>query len=202
MIIIDGQQSNIKLDSFENLEQVLVSIMKEDCLRNRVITDVMVNQELFSEIYPHQAEDISAGEVRSLEIISMPTAEMATNITDELYKVIRLMHEGARHVSDLFRRADDAEALEVYQDLIDVTRDFLNIIGALREEFGMKSNALFNEAMEEWSGLFSEMIEVLENEDWILLADLLEYEFIPAAARWTKAIAALREDILGSSEKD
>jgi len=39
------------------------------------------------------------------------------------------------------------------------------------------------------------MTEVLENEDWILLADLLEYEFIPAITRWKVVVARLRDDI-------
>jgi len=38
-------------------------------------------------------------------------------------------------------------------------------------------------------------VEVTENEDWILLADLLEYEFLPAVDKWKKVIAQLREDI-------
>ena len=39
------------------------------------------------------------------------------------------------------------------------------------------------------------MVEVLENEDWILLADLLEYEFIPSMARFKGVIAELREGL-------
>jgi hypothetical protein len=44
------------------------------------------------------------------------------------------------------------------------------------------------------------MIEVTENEDWILLADLLEYEYLPAVQRWKKVIAQLREDIREASK--
>ena len=47
------------------------------------------------------------------------------------------------------------------------------------------------------SNLFSEMLEVLENEDWILLADLLEYEFIPAMARFKGVI----DDLLAGFER-
>ena len=36
------------------------------------------------------------------------------------------------------------------------------------------------------------MLEVLENEDWILLADLLEYEFIPAIGRFQTVIGELQ----------
>lgn len=195
MIVVDGRDTGLEIQGFENLEQLIIKVMEDKHLTGRIVTDVMVNGEPFSEIYPHQAEDVETPEIESVEIVSMPTSEMAVNITRELYKVVTLMDHGARRVAELFRKADDGEALEVYQDLLDVTRDFMGMIGVLRGEFSLKQNANFNEAAEELSSLFSEMVEVIENEDWILLADLLEYEFIPAVERWKKVVAQLREDI-------
>ncbi|MFZ5427324.1 MAG: hypothetical protein ACOZEN_10130 [Thermodesulfobacteriota bacterium] len=195
MIIVDGRETGIAIQSFENLEQLLVKVVEDKHFEGRIVTDVLVNKEPFSEIYPHQAEDVEAADIESVEIVTVPTSEMAVNITRELYKVVTLMDHGARRVAELFRKADDNEALEVYQDLLDVTRDFLGIIGVLRGEFSLKHGKSFNEAADELSSLFSEMLEVIENEDWILLADLLEYEFIPSVERWKKVVAQLREDI-------
>lgn len=195
MIVVDGRETGISIQNYGNLEELLVKIVEDGRLDGRVVTDVYVNKEVFSEIYPHQAEDIEVAEIESVEITTVAFSEMAINITNELYKVITLMDHGARRVADLFRQADDGEALEVYQDLLDVTRDFIGMIGVLRGEFSLKDHPDFNKATEEVSNLFSEMVEVLENEDWILLADLLEYEFIPAVSRWKKVIADLHEDI-------
>lgn len=195
MIVIDGRQTDLSVSNFANLEELLVKVMEDGALDNRVVTDVLVNNETFSEVYPHQAEDIGASDISRVEIVSVPVSEMAVNITRELYKVVNLMFEGARHVADLFRQADDGEALELFQDLLDVTRNFLGMVGVLRDEFSAEEHEVINNAMEELSGLFSEMLEVTDNSDWILLADLLEYEFIPAVERWKKVIAQLREDI-------
>ncbi|WP_300154467.1 hypothetical protein [Solidesulfovibrio sp.] len=193
MISVDGRETGMDIKHFQNLEEILLKIMDGGELEGRVVTDVFVNNESFSEIYPHQAEDIEADEITSVEVKSVPVADMAAEIAVELDKVVLLMEHGARRVADLFRQADDAEALEVYQDLMDVTRDFLNMIGVLRDESVRVGAQAFDAAAEEISSLFSEMVEVLENEDWILLADLLEYEFIPAMSRWKGVIAELRE---------
>ena len=191
MISVDGRSTGMEIKQFHNLEEILLRIMETDELEGRVVTDVFVNNESFSEIYPHQAEDIEVDEIESVEVRSMPVADMALEITREMGKVVQLMDHGARRVAELFRQADDAEALEVYQDLMDVTRDFLNMIGVLRGEAIKTADAAFNKAADEVSSLFSEMLEVLENEDWILLADLLEYEFIPAMARFKSVIGEL-----------
>lgn len=195
MIVIDGQKSEMNINNFENLEQVFENVMNQGYLEDRIVTDVILNDEPFSEIYPHQSEDIETDEIESLEIKSSSITDMASNITLELYKVINIMAGGGKQVAELFRQADDSEALELYQDLLDVTRDFLGMVGNLRDIFTLKDHPEFTGNVEEFNSLFTEMSEVLENEDWILLADLLEYEFLPAVNKWKKVISNIREDI-------
>ena len=200
MILIDGQKQEMDVSSFQNLDQIFVKVMEDGGLENRVVTDVFVNEKPFSEIYPHQAEDIDLTDVQSVDIRTLGVAEVAVEITRELYKVVTLMGEGATRVAELFRQADDAEALETYQDLLDVTRDFIGMVSVLRGGFALKDHKEFIEAGDQLSALFSEMTDVLANEDWILLADLLEYEFLPAVNRWKKVVALLREDVRTSGK--
>lgn len=195
MIVVDGRTTGISIQNFENLEELLLKVMEDENLEGRVVTDVFVNKEAFSEIYPHQAEDIEAAGIESVEIRTVPASEMAVSITDELEKVVSLMDLGAKGVAELFRQAQDAEALEIYRDLLDVIQDFMAMIGLLRQEYGEKNQPGFIKASEEISSLFSEMLEVVENEDWVLLSDLLEYEFIPAVSRWKQVIGDLRGEI-------
>ncbi|MDD4730939.1 MAG: hypothetical protein PHX58_03280 [Desulfovibrio sp.] len=200
MIVIDGQQSDVALNDFENLEQILENLLENDALQDRVVTDVFLNGQPFSEIYPHQAEDIESQEIEKVEIRSVPVTEMAVDITQELHKVVALMGKGGREVAELFRQADDAEALETYQDLLDVVRSFLAMIGTLREEFALSNQPDFIAASKQLSVLFTEMMEVLANEDWVLLADLLEYEFLPAVAKWESVIVTIRGQIEAGAE--
>lgn len=201
MIIIDGRQTEMKLNSFANLEEVLVKAMQEPCLENRIVTDVKVNRENFSEIYPHQAEDIDCRSIDSVEIISMDIDDMVLNIMEELNKVVRIMNSGSSQVAKLFRQADDAEALELFQDLLDVTRSFLSMVGLLRSEYSIPESEKFTENVEIISNLFGEMTEVLEHEDWVLLADLLEYEYLPATSEWLRILSEMSDKIKSSMGK-
>ena len=196
MITIDGRQSEMEIGNFANLEEILVGVMSNEDMSSRIVTDVLVNEETFSEIYPHQAEDIGSEFIKSVEVRSMPVGEMAINIAREMYKVAQMMSNGARHVARLFRQADDAEALDMLQDLLDVTRDFMTMIGVLRNEFCLAGgNREFSESSEQLSNLLTEMSEVLESSDWILLADLLEYEFLPLSQNWKQVIQSIREHL-------
>lgn len=195
MIVIDGRESGLDVNNYANLEELLVKVMDNRNLADRVVTDVIVNDEAFSEIYPHQAEDVESSEIESVEIKTVSVPELAVNITRELYKVIQLMSEGGRKVADLFRQADDVTALDTYQDLLEVTRDFLGMVAVLRDEFSLNGSKQFAQISDEFSDLISEMLEVQENEDWILLSDLLEYEFLPAVNNWKQVVAELREEV-------
>ena len=153
-------------------------------MHDRVVTDVLVNNEAFSEIYPHQAEDMSCDEITSLEVRSVPATQMAVEISAEMEKVARMMASGAKNVARLFREAADTDALELFQDLLDVTRDFMNTSMTLRAQYIGGENPAYDALTEKFSDLLSEMGDVMENEDWILLSDLLEYEFMPICDEW------------------
>ena len=201
MIIIDGRQSDISTGNFANLEEILVKVMEEEILEDRIVTDVLLNNENFSEIYPHQAEDISSGDVQSLELRTASLNEMAGDVTVELYKVLRIMQSGCKRIAALFRAADLAEALEVLQDLLDVTRHFLATINLLTEKFPASKDAVLEKASSELDGLVSEMCDVMDNHDWILLADLLEYEMLPACQTWNDVLASLGDNIAVASKE-
>ena len=195
MIIIDGSKTDLRIENFSNLEEILIMAARDERLENRVVTDVLLNEETFSELYPHQAEDIAVSDIASVEIRSVPFGEMALNMAQELFKVSQLMINGSRTVARLFRQADDAEALEMLQDLLDVSRDFMTMVGVLRTEFLLSSDTDFSSNVEALSSLLGEMTEGLQNEDWILFADLLEYEFVPVCENWKQVIQNLREGI-------
>lgn len=72
-----------------------------------------------------------------------------------------------------------------------MTRDFMSMLGVLRERYFSGDAEAFGRKVEKLSTLLSEMSDVLENEDWILLADLLEYEFLPLCEEWR----AVSEDL-------
>lgn len=187
MIIVDGHQSEQKIANFSNLEEILTALMEDEQLKGRVITDVIVNDENFSEIYPHQAQDMGCDSIKRVEIRSEPLDKMAVKMAGELPKVATLMGNGARNVGRLFREDKNSEALELLQDLLDVTRDFMGMITKLRDQFLGGADAEFVGKTEALSDLLTEMGEVMESEDWILLSDLLEFELAPLCDDW-KAI--------------
>ncbi|HJA78490.1 hypothetical protein [uncultured Desulfovibrio sp.] len=188
MIIVDGRNSGKEISNFANLEEILVDVMEEEGMESRVVTDVLVNNELFSEIYPHQAEDISTASINSVEVRSIEASEMALAIAGEMEKVAVMMKKAAHEIARLFREGTNADALDLLQDLVEVIRDFLSMLNLLRTQYLKTAGDIsLNLQGDKFAELVSEMNEVMEGEDWILLADLLEYEFAPLCEAWRDA---------------
>lgn len=195
MIVIDGRQSELTLSNYANLEEVLTKLIEEEQLEQRIVTDVLVNNEPFSELYPHQAEDIETNEIESLELCTVSVTQMASDMIGELPKVVDIMSSGGRGVATLLRRNELVEAFEMLQDMISVTRDFIATIHVLRSQFSMGGNVDLDSLGDTLGDLLGEITDVIANEDWVLVADLLEYEYLPACEGWRSVINALSQDI-------
>lgn len=195
MIVIDGRQSAVSLANHANLQDILSKVMEEEALEARIITDVFVNDEAFSELYPHQAEDIDAESIERIELRTVSMEEMAADVVVELPKVVQIMAGGSRQVAHLLRQAELAEALEVLQDMILVSRDFLNTIHVLRSNFSSEKSPELDALGDTLGDMLGEVGDAMANEDWILVADLLEYEYLPACEGWRGIIDALSRDI-------
>ena len=198
MIVIDGRESALSLSNFSNLEEVLIKLIEEESLDQRIVTDVFLDDESFSELYPHQAEDIDTGSINRLELRSVSAEEMATDVVAELPKVIDIMAVGSRRVAGLLRQAELAEGLEVLQDMISVSRDLLSTIRVLRAQYSGDDTRELESFGDTLGELLGEMGDVMANEDWILLADLMEYEYLPACEGWRTVIDQLAADITAS----
>lgn len=195
MIIIDGRTSDINVSNFANLEEVLTNVVEDGSLDNRIVTDVLINDEAFSELYPHQAEDIETSEIEKIEIRSVSIAEMASDVTTEMYKVITLMDIGGKRCAELLRQAELSSGLEVLQDIVDVTRHFLAMVELLRSDFARDPESSLDALTGRLDSALGEMNDVLAQEDWFLLADLLEFEYLPVCIEWNAVLGRLAQDI-------
>ncbi len=195
MIIIDGKQSELAITNFSNLEELLVSIYETEEMDKRVVTDVFVNNVQFSELYPHQAEDIESDDLESVEIRSMPTNEMALAITVELNKVVNIMKLSSLQIAEAFRNLDNEKGISLLLDTINVVRDFMSMVGVLRTEFVDDIDLEFVNNVENLSELLVEINESLENKDWYLVSDLFEFEFIPVCDNWVGILSNIHNSI-------
>ena len=105
------------------------------------------------------------------------------------------MASGSRRVASLLRQTELAEALDVLQDLVLVSRELLNTVHTLRSRYSTGACAELDALGDTLGDLLGEIADVMGNEDWMLVADLLEYEYLPACDGWRDVINRIASDV-------
>ena len=192
MIYINGQKSEFELNQFSNFEEVIIATNAACNNANEIITEVHLNDELFQELYPHQAEDIEISEVKKVEITSIKYIEMASQIVTELFKVTSSIRIASTQASESLRRGDDMDALATITNMTEVIRNFLSMIACFQSDFNAPITAEYEGLSEKYNQILLEVNDAMENEDWILVADLLGFEVAPLCSDWDTYLTSLR----------
>ena len=198
-ISLDRKSIEFEGPQGSNLEEILMRVMSEHVQPGNVITAVKLNGTGYSEKNPHGAADVPLKDIKTLEIDTMSAEEMARHFFNNGGKHLDLLIRGAEKISELFRIADETEANEHYVEYLENLRLFVQMIAQGKEALHLNLSAIpFQKAtvedeVQKLSNVMDQMLKVQENEDWVMLADLLEYELIPLLKGWDQVFALLRE---------
>ena len=197
-ILLDQQSTAIEESNVNNLEEILVKVMSDLIKPGQVITTVKLNGEVYSEENPHDAVRISLSDIETLEICTMATDEIAWRFLDSGVEQVDMIIQGAQKISELFRIADESEANEEYANFLESLRLFLQMVAEVKAILNLDLTSTFKgrtveDRVEKLSEMMDQMLHVQEEEDWIMLADLLEYELIPILEEWKSILPLLKE---------
>jgi hypothetical protein len=198
---ISLDRKSIELEGLQgsNLEEILMRVMSEHVQPGTVITGVKLNGAGYSEKKPHDAEDVPVKDIKTLEIDTMSAEEMARHFFHNGGKHLDLLIKGAEKISELFRIADETEANEHYSEYLENLRLFIKMVAESKEALRLNfsaipfQNATVEDEVQKLSNVMDQMLKVQENEDWVMLADLLEYELIPLLKEWNEILAVLQD---------
>lgn len=139
---------------------------------------------------PLNAEDRIEVDFAPLEALIARNIENAGRYLDRLLP-------GFEKAAQLFRMGDEQEANQFFIEIIDGIEWFSEVVDSIIEASG-KDPAHVNLGKESLLGrkerlltLTSQMVEANQNRDWVLLADLLEYEMTPFYAEWRSLLPQL-----------
>ena len=192
-ISVNGNQLNQDyINTEKSLEDVLCTLSEQAVPDDHIIGDVTVDGTLFSERYPGESRYITAASIRRLEINTVSVEQLAMAALKDGSVFIDRIIDSINHAAELFRMHDEYEAQSYYCKLIDALRAFFNFIAATKKAIKWDFHAAhYNNApvQKEWDSLVTvidQLQSVQEEGDLILIADILEYELLPAMKRWSE----------------
>ncbi len=189
-VFLDNQPIDVNVKDYNNLEDLIYGVMTDFIPGNRLLVEVKVNDITFSERWPGEAKIIPIDKILKLDFYTEPLEKVASKMLDDLPKQIDMINKGLLDAAELYRVADEQEANLNFIKMIAALRDFITFITQLRKTNIINWEELNIDGMEiethyeKLNKLTDEILDVQEDEDWILLADLIEYELKPIMEKW------------------
>ena len=189
-ITINGSLVNKSIEHINNLEEILINLSDTSIPPNHLVGSVTVNGNEFSEVFPGQAKEIAAVNINDLDIETVSLEKFAEAAIKDSAFFVKNIITSVNKTAELFRIYDETEANEKMAQIIDPLRALIAFINSTRIDLKWDfENEQINghPIVEDWEKLHSVIDELKltqEEGDWILYADLLEYELVPVLNVW------------------
>ena len=121
---------------------------------------------------------------------------VATNIANALDYLKKLI-PGFEQAADLFRTGNEQEANKYYLQILDGIDWFSQVVSVIMQpdeeetELSDADDENLQVRQKKLTDLMSQMLEANQNKDWVLLADILEYEMVPFYKDWGNILSKL-----------
>ena len=188
---VEQEESDFKGDSLGAILDSMVKKNPGSYIRRMWLDD----KEFPSD--DREALQKSPSDIDSLEVELANLKDLvATNIANALDYLKKLI-PGFEQAADLFRTGNEQEANKYYLQILDGIDWFSQVVSVImkpddgKTELPDADGESLQVRQEKLTDLMSQMLEANQNQDWVLLADILEYEMVPFYKDWENILSKL-----------
>ena len=185
---VEQKESEFKGETLEAILDMLVKNTPGSYIRR-----IWLDQQEFPsddrETLQKKPTDINSLEVELANLKDL----VATNLSNALDYLEKLI-PGFDQAADLFRMGNEQEANKFYIQILDGMDWFSEVINIVMDSEFKRSapEGTLRLRQAKLTDLMSQMLEANKNQDWVLLADILEYEMIPFYKEWQTILTKLK----------
>ena len=194
-VLVNGKEETISFMG-ETLGDLLSHIEKIGVAQGNVVRSIKIDgQESSPDSSEAQRTQIS--EIATLEVEVSTLAEMINkNIENADAYLIRLI-PGIEKSVELFRMGNEQEANKFFVKIVDGIDWFSQVLDIILTAKEMSPETVFEgksiqDRRTSLVDLTQQMVDANKNQDWVLLADLLEYEILPYYQEWSNLLPGFR----------
>ena len=190
-LTINGAEQKESEFKGETLEAILDMLVKNT--PGSYIRRIWLDQQEFPsddrETLQKKPVDINSLEVELADLKDL----VATNLSNALDYLEKLI-PGFDQAADLFRTGNEQEANKYYIQILDGMDWFSEVVNVVMssEGEGQEPENSLQVRQAKLTDLMSQMLEANKNQDWVLLADILEYEMTPFYKEWQTILSRLK----------
>lgn len=177
-VIINGELRQ-EIKSVNQLNELLVDL-RIQCARENLVIQMLVNGEAKDSILPGLTE----AELDTVEIQLQSSEEVVIESIVEGVSYLPRFIGGLAECLHFFRGSNQNQAILYFGQCLDGFHWLNHVLAGIKlyilpmQEFE-KVSTTYQTQIEGFEGVIKELMDVWQNEDFVLMADLIEYEMIP-----------------------
>ena len=194
-LLVNGKEETVS-HMGETLGDLLLHIEKEGVPQGNVVRAIKIDGQESSPDLP-EAQKTPLSEIATLEVeISTLSDIINKNIENADAYLIRLI-PGIEKSVELFRMGNEQEANKFFINIIDGIDWLSQVLDMILTAKAISPDTVFDgksiqDRRASLVGLTQQMVDANKNQDWVLLADLLEYEILPYYQEWSNLLPHFR----------
>ena len=194
-LLINGKEGTVSCMG-ETLGDLVLHIEKEGVAQGNVVRSIQIDGKESPPDSP-DAQKTPLSEIETLEIeISTLSDIVNKNIENADAYLIRLI-PGIEKSVELFRMGNEQEANKFFINIIDGIDWLSQVLDMILAAKAISPDAVFDgksiqDRRTSLVDFTQQMVDANKNQDWVLLADLLEYEILPYYQEWSNLLPRFR----------
>ncbi|MFQ5443653.1 MAG: hypothetical protein ACE5EK_03445 [Nitrospinales bacterium] len=199
-IIINGREESIDFEG-DTLGHAFAEIKKHPSSTEKIISQLRLNDK---EISWDTKENLETplSDTDTIEVEFSTLNEIILKNINNAEHYLQKLIPGIEKAAELFQTENEQDANKYFLIIIDGIDWFSQVLDGVMKAAGLDPSSieLKGETLQNRKNhlidLMGKMLDANQNKDWVLMADLLEYEIAPYYKEWTQLIPEFRDMIL------
>ncbi|MHB1645187.1 MAG: hypothetical protein ACYCSW_01580 [bacterium] len=202
-IIIDGNKIDFTPNTSETVYDFLINKIRDFIPKNMVIKEIFLDDKKYDDLMidDEKAKTFKLTSNGTLKINTMTSDELVMQSLNSIESYFSDLLKNLGKVADLLREGNDKEGftgfaadlkgIGAFVQVMDKIALFLNIDYST---YKYKERSI-KDYFDDTEKLLSNILETQKTLDYVMLADLIDFEMEPLIKTWKEVILTLKSDI-------
>ncbi|OQY06618.1 MAG: hypothetical protein B6I28_06190 [Fusobacteriia bacterium 4572_132] len=171
-IYIDEEQLGFELGKKDTLNSIIKTIKEYLWEQKKAVIEIRINDENIDDI-----KSLNLSEIKRINFETRKTEVLLLESLQEVNIYIDKLKLGIESILNYLSNNNEKEAMELIIQAINGLEWIYDILDSVEKLAAVKYNEKsFGDVFLKYENILSEILDSLENKDFIMLSDLLEFE--------------------------
>lgn len=200
-ITINQETIVLNTDGLTNFAELFQRLMDQHVGQGNVIISVKLNQENLDEEKMKDLASIPLSRIDQLELQTTNVLHLVLDGTEKINQLIEQLVPAMEETADKFRTQPEEEANLFFRECLDGLMEIVEFVENFEKATGIDfsqetiQGARVSDRQTRLLEVSNQLHDAQQQKDWVMLADLLEYELTPIMQEWLEIFPVLVERV-------